>query len=106
MTIDRTEMAALIVADHGETLHVNGREFIGTLVLGVVENEVTMAGEEKRTQARISWITGAIDVNDGDVIRRDSDNTRWRIMDKPDARNNGMTVAVGQQTAITRRGKF
>lgn len=92
MVIDDTEAAALVLADFGESLTVDGVAVTGTFVLGAARADEQPAGLDRRRQATVRLPTTVTVSMDSQIVRA-SDSSYWHVVAAPD-------VEYGEQVCL------
>lgn len=78
--LDSSEIAALVLADHGEEwIPAVGASFTAAYVRGVSKGDEAEAGRELRERGTLTILAGAVALEEDDVVTRDSDSVQWLV---------------------------
>jgi hypothetical protein len=100
--LDTSEIAALVIADHGETwTSPAGASFTAAYVRGASKGDDAEAGRELRERGTLTILSGAVVLDEDDVVSRYSDGVQWLVTLALPAEHGMQVFEIERMTRIT-----
>jgi hypothetical protein len=100
--LDSSEIAALVIADHGESwTSPAGAAFTAAFVRGVSRGDDAEAGRELRERGTLTILAEAVSLDEDQIVTRASNSSQWLVTLAMPVEHGMQVFEIERMTRVT-----